>query len=75
MCVHVNTCIVCKGKMGERPYVQSNLSILDTFEPNNTVLIMEVSLFQRFINTHLYCIGTDTTCPDYRGVLILECPQ
>ena len=43
--------------------------------PNNTVLIMEVSLFERFINTHLYCIGTDTTCPDYRGVLILECPQ
>ena len=40
-----------------------------------TVLIMEVSLFQRFINTHLYCIGTDTTCPDYRGVLTLECPQ
>ena len=40
-----------------------------------TVLIMKVSLFQRFINTHLYCIGTDTTCPDYRGVLILECPQ
>ena len=30
---------------------------------------------QRFINTPLYCIGTDTTCPDYRGVLILECPQ
>ena len=40
-----------------------------------TFLIMEVSLFQRFINAHLYCIGTDTTCPDYRGVLILECPQ
>ena len=52
--------------------IQSNLSIPDTY---NTVLIMEVSLFQRFINTHLYCIGTDTTCPDYRGVLILECPQ
>ena len=55
--------------------LQYNLSILDTLGLNNTVLIMEVSLFQRFINTHLYCIGTDTTCPDYRGVLILECPQ
>ena len=42
------------------------------FETYDTVLIMEVSLFQRFINTHLYCIGTDTTCPDYRGVLISE---
>ena len=48
----------------------NNLSILDTLGPNNTVLIIEVSLFERFINTHLYCIGTDTTCPDYRGVLI-----
>ena len=56
-------------------HVQYNLPILDTLGPNNTVLIMEVSLFQRFISTHLYCIGTDTTCPDYRGVLILECPQ
>ena len=54
---------------------QSNLSIPDTLGPNNTVLIMEVSLFQRFINAHLYYIGTDTTCPDYRGVLILDCPQ
>ena len=50
-------------------------SIQETYGPNNTVLSMEVSLFERFINTHLYCIGTDTTCPDYRGVLILECPQ
>ena len=32
--------------------------------PNNTVLIMKVSLFQRFINTCLYCIGTVTTCPE-----------
>uniref|UniRef100_A0A1X7TN67 Uncharacterized protein n=1 Tax=Amphimedon queenslandica TaxID=400682 RepID=A0A1X7TN67_AMPQE len=30
---------------------------------------------QRFINIHYYCIGTDTTPPHYRGVLILECPQ
>ena len=50
-------------------------SIQETYGPNNTVLIMEVSLFERFINTHLCCIGTDTTSPDYRGVLILECPQ
>ena len=55
--------------------IQSNLSIPDTLGPNKTVLIIEVSLFQRFINTHYYCIGTDTTCPDYRGVLILDCPQ
>ena len=33
--------------------VQSNLSILDS----KTVLIIEVSLFQRFIYTHLYCRG------------------
>ena len=45
--------------------IQYKLSILDTLGPNNTVLIMKVSLFERFINTHLYCIGTDTTCPDY----------
>ena len=32
--------------------------------PNNAVLIMEVSLFLRFINAHLYCIGNGTTCPD-----------
>ena len=56
-------------------HVQSGLSIPDTLGPNKTVLIIEVSLFQRFINTHYYCIGTDTTCPHYRGVLILECPQ
>ena len=55
--------------------VQSNLSIPDTLGPNKTVLIKEVSLFQRFINTHYYCTGTDTTCSDYRGVLILDCPQ
>ena len=64
-----------KGLVLMHVHVQYNLSILDTLGPNNTVLIMEVSLFQRFINTHLYCIGTDTTCPDYRGVLISECPQ
>ena len=50
-------------------------SIGETYGPNNTVLSMEVSLFERVINTHLYCIGTDTTCPDYRGVHILECTQ
>ena len=55
--------------------LQSGLSIPDTLVPNNTLLIMNLSLFQRFINTHYYCIGTDTTCPYYRGVLILECPQ
>ena len=55
--------------------VLSNLSIPDTLGPNKIVLIIEVSLFQRFINTHYYCIGTDTTCPHYRGVLILDCPQ
>ena len=48
-------------------------SIPDTLVPNNTlapdyepVLISEV---------HYYCIGTDTTPPHYRGVLILECHQ
>ena len=42
----------------------------------NTVLIIEVSLFHRFIYTHLYCNGTTTDCPYYRGVLIIsECPQ
>ena len=45
--------------------LQSNLSILDTLGPNNTILIMEVSLFQRFINRHLYCVGT-------ASVLIIE---
>ena len=24
---------------------------------------------------HLYCNGTTTDCPYYRGLLILECPQ
>ncbi len=42
----------------------------DTLGPNETVLFTEVSLFHRFIYTHLYCIGATTTCPD---VLILEC--
>ena len=55
-----------------RTVLQSNLSIPDTWGPNKTVLIIEVSLFQRFINTHYYCIGTATT---YRGVLILDCAQ
>ncbi len=56
-------------------HVQSNLSIPDTLGPNETVPITEVSSFHRFIYTHLYCIGTTTTCPDYRGVLIIECSQ
>ena len=43
--------------------------------PQLTVLIIEVSLSHRFIYTHLYCNGTTTDCPYYRGVLILECPQ
>ena len=51
--------------------VQSNLSMLDS----KTVLIIEVSLFQRFIYTHLYCSGTTVNCPYYRGVLISEYPQ
>uniref|UniRef100_A0A1X7UIR0 Uncharacterized protein n=1 Tax=Amphimedon queenslandica TaxID=400682 RepID=A0A1X7UIR0_AMPQE len=55
--------------------IQSNLSIPDTLGLNKTALIKEVSLFHRFINTHLYCIGTDTACPDYTSVLILDCPQ
>ena len=43
--------------------------------PNKTVLIVEMSLFQRFIYTHLYCnkIMTTTDCPYYRGVLISVC--
>ena len=55
--------------------IQWNLSILDTLGPQKTVLIIEVSLFHRVIYTHLYCNGTTTECPDYRGVLISECPQ
>ena len=35
-----------------RSLIQSNLSIPDTLGPNKTVLIIEVSLFQRFNNTH-----------------------
>ena len=61
--VHVQTC------------TQSNLSIQDTLGPKETALIIEVSLFHRFIYTHLYCNGTTTDCPYYRGVLISECPQ
>ena len=37
-----------------------------------TVLIIEVSLFHKFIYTHLYCNGTTTDCPYYRGVLISQ---
>ena len=55
--------------------VQWNLSVPDTLGPQKTVLIIEVSLFHRFIYTHLYCNGTTTDCPYYRGVLISECPQ
>ena len=55
--------------------IQSNLSTSDTLEPSETVLIIEVSLFQRAIYTHLYCSGTTVNCPYYRGVLISECPQ
>ena len=40
--------------------------------PQLTVLIIEVSLFHWFIYTHLYCNGTTTDCPYYRGVLIIE---
>ena len=40
--------------------------------PQLTVLIIEVSLFHRFIYTHLYCNGTTTDCPYYRGVLISQ---
>ncbi len=39
--------------------LQLNLSILDSLGPS----------FHWFIYSHLYCIGTTTTCPDYRGVL------
>ena len=55
--------------------LQWNLSIPDTLGPQKTVLIVEVFLFHRFIYTHLYCNGTTTHCPHYRGVLISECPQ
>ena len=34
-----------------------------------------VSSFHRFINTHLYYNGSTSNCPDYRGVLISECPS
>ena len=40
--------------------------------PQLTVLIIEVSLFHRFLYTHLYCNGTTTDCPYYRGVLIFQ---
>ena len=43
--------------------IQSNLSIPDTLGPSKTVLIIEVSLPQRFIYTHLYCSGTTVNCP------------
>ena len=52
--------------------LQWNLSIPDTLGPQKTVLIIEVSLFHRFIYTHLYCNGSTTDCPYYRGVLIIE---
>ena len=36
--------------------------------PRLTVLIIEVSLFHRYIYTHdLYCNGTTTDCPYYRS--------
>ena len=50
--------------------IQSNLSIPDTLGPSKTVLIIEVSLLQRFIYTHLYCSGTTVNCPYFKGVLI-----
>ena len=55
--------------------VYSQTSLLQTPWDQKTVLIIEVSLFNRFIYTHLYCNGTTTDCPYYRGVFISECPQ
>ena len=64
-----------KSSVAAHIAIQRNLSIPDTLGPQKTVLIIEVSLFHRFIYTHLYCNGTTTDCPYYRGVLISECPQ
>ena len=46
--------------------LQSNLSIPDTLGPSKTVHIIEVSLFQRFSYTHLYCSGTTVNFPYFR---------
>ena len=46
--------------------IQSNLSIPDTLGRSKTVLIIEVSLFQRFIYTHYIVVGPLLT------VLIIE---
>ena len=37
--------------------------------PQKTVLIIEVSLFHRFVYTHLYCNGTTTDC---MSLIIIE---
>uniref|UniRef100_A0A1X7TTQ0 Protein kinase domain-containing protein n=1 Tax=Amphimedon queenslandica TaxID=400682 RepID=A0A1X7TTQ0_AMPQE len=60
---------------GIQPYYgMSNEEVIKYVRTDN-VLRRPQGTPQRFINTHYYCIGTDTTPPHYRGVLILECPQ
>ena len=42
-------------------YMYSQICLFQTpWDPKKTVLIIEVSLFHRFIYTHLYCNGTET---------------
>ena len=53
-------------------FTGSFIHIYIAMGPQLTVLIIEVSLFHRFIYTHLYCNGTTTDCPYYRGVLISQ---
>ena len=65
MYMYMYQCIVCTCTCTVKPVHSGHLET-----QYNSVLIMKVSIFQRFINTYLYCIGTATTYPDYRGVLI-----
>ena len=61
----VNTFLLAHFWLWVSIHVQSNLSIPNTLGPSKTVLIIEVSLIQRFI----YIVsGTTVNCPYYRGV-------
>ena len=64
--------LYCIIMYDDRNYYQTCL-FQSLWDPTNiTVLIIQVSLFQRYIYTHLYCNGTTTDCPYYRGVLISQ---
>ena len=52
-----------------RTHIQCNFCILDTVGPTNSVLIIQVSLYNK------ESFGTTIKCVDYTGVLIFKCPD